>query len=65
MVWHDKPICLNYSLEAGDIITFYSKWQLCRGDYGYLEKIGKQKDRIKRMQREDKVFRGIVRKDRK
>ncbi len=49
MASHDKSICLNYHVEAGDIIRFYAEWLPYRGDYG---DIGRLERKIKRLQKE-------------
>lgn len=49
MASHDKPICLNYPVKAGDVIRFYAEWLPYRGDYGDL---GKREHKIRRLQKE-------------
>ncbi len=54
IVWHDKPIFLNYSMKAGEILRFHAEWTPYRGDYGYTEEIKKQENLIKKQENQIK-----------
>lgn len=52
LVWHDKPIRLEYSLKAGEKVHFHAEWLPYRGDYKYVEEAKKQENRIKKLKKE-------------
>lgn len=65
LVWHDKPICLEYSLKAGETIHFHAEWKPYRGDHRHVEETGKQLNRIKKLQNEIKDNKATIKeKDR-
>lgn len=54
IVWHDKPIFLNYSIKAGEIVRFHAEWMPYRGDYGHVEEIKKQENQMKKQEKQIK-----------
>lgn len=51
LAWHDKPICLDFPVEAGKVVNFHAEWTPYKGDYQHEIEIGEQKDKIRKMQK--------------